>query len=63
MSAAPAAAVQVVEPRREVARWLLLWLALLAEPTAAGEIIGKVVKVHDGDTVAVFVGRQQVRIA
>jgi endonuclease YncB( thermonuclease family) len=62
MSADPAAAVRVVEPGREVARWLLLWLALLAGPTAAGEIVGKVVKVHDGDTVTVLVGRQQVRI-
>jgi len=45
-----------------VARGLLLCMALFTGQAAAGEFVGKVVKVQDGDTLTVLVDRKQVRV-
>ena len=44
-----------------IAAALLLCLALVA-PAAAGEFTGRVVGVHDGDTITVLVDHRQVRV-
>jgi endonuclease YncB( thermonuclease family) len=41
---------------------LIVALLAVAVPAYAGEIIGKVVAVQDGDTLTVLVGRKQVRV-
>jgi endonuclease YncB( thermonuclease family) len=45
-----------------VARWLLLFLLLLAQPANAGEISGRVVAIADGDTLTVLASRQQIKV-
>ena len=59
MRTRPTAAIDVV-PWREVAAFLLG--ALLALSVATADLSGRVVKVHDGDTPTVLVGREQVRV-
>src|SRR5262245_2191970 len=44
------------------ARSLLLLLLVLALPAWAGTIVGKVVKVSDGDTLTVLVEQKQVKV-
>ena len=41
---------------------LMLCLALAAALAAAGELVGKVVSVQDGDTLTVLVDRRQARV-
>jgi endonuclease YncB( thermonuclease family) len=64
MRARPTAAVNILAPEREVVHCLLLWLclALVAGPAGAGEFVGKVVKVQDGDTLTVLLDRKQVKV-
>lgn len=40
---------------------IVLTLLLLVQPAAAAEFTGRVVAVHDGDTIRVLVGREQVK--
>ncbi|MEX2164981.1 MAG: thermonuclease family protein [Sulfuricaulis sp.] len=43
-------------------RFWLVYLLSLSSVAHAGELIGKVVNVHDGDTLTVLVGSRQVRV-
>lgn len=43
-------------------RWLLLNLLLLAQWVTAGELVGRVVKIQDGDTLTVLLSRQQIKV-
>jgi endonuclease YncB( thermonuclease family) len=63
MRAGQAAPVVTVQPRREVLRrGLLAALLAVTVHASAGEIVGKVVAVQDGDTLTVLIGRKQVRV-
>jgi endonuclease YncB( thermonuclease family) len=43
-------------------RWLLLGVLLLAHGVAAGEFVGRVVSIQDGDTLTVLVSRKQIKV-
>lgn len=43
-------------------RWLLLCLLFLAHGLAAGELLGRVVSIQDGDTLTVLVSRKQIKV-
>ncbi len=40
----------------------MLFVAFIAGPVIAGELVGRVVNVHDGDTLTVLANERQVRI-
>ena len=42
--------------------WLLLCLLFLAHGAAAGEFVGRVVKIQDGDSLTVLVSRKQIKV-
>ena len=42
--------------------WLILLMSLCAQSAVADVITGRVVNVHDGDTLTVLVERTQVRV-
>ena len=45
-----------------LARAVFIAALLVAAPTFAAEIVGKVVSVHDGDTLTLLVDRRQVKV-
>lgn len=47
---------------REVTRCLLLFLLFLAHAASAAELVGRVVKIQDGDTLTVQVARKQIKV-
>jgi hypothetical protein len=62
MCASPAATSGAIRPRREVPQWLLLCLLFLAHGAGAGELVGRVVNVADGDTLVVLVANKQIKV-
>jgi endonuclease YncB( thermonuclease family) len=45
-----------------VPQWLLLCLLFLAHGAGAGELVGRVVNVADGDTLVVLVANKQIKV-
>lgn len=43
-------------------KWLLLCLLLLAHGAGASELVGRVVSVHDGDTLTVLASGKQIKV-
>ena len=42
--------------------WLLLGLLVFAHAAGAGEFVGRVVKIQDGDSITVLVSRKQIKV-